>query len=74
MKLKELVAEMKKAMDRYDLSEDYLTAQGCQTGMIGEFQYGVSSVPCAWVCPYLRALAEDNRLSGIVDEIEENEV
>lgn len=71
MKLKKLLEEMERNMNRYDLSDDYLIAHNCETGRIGEFQYGVSSVPCEWVFPYLYALANDERLKGIVDEIEE---
>ena len=70
MSLKELVEEMKRAMDRYDLSDEYLVEHGSETGRIGEFQYGVSSVPCAWVYKYLHALANDKRLSGIVEELD----
>lgn len=71
MKLKILLEEMENAMDRYDLSDDFLEARGCGTRTIGEFQYGVSSVPCDWVYPYLKALSEDERLSDVIDEIEE---
>lgn len=71
MKLNELLEAMENAMNRYDLSDDFLEARGCETGRIGEFQYGVSSVPCNWVYPYLEALSADERLSNIVDEIEE---
>ena len=71
MKLNELLEAMENAMNRYDLSDDFLEERGFEIGGIGEFQYGVSSVPCNWVYPYLKALSEDERLSDIVDEIEE---
>ena len=71
MNLNELLEAMENAMNRYDLSDDFLEARGCETGRIGEFQYGVSSVPCNWVYPYLKALSEDKGFSVFVYEIEE---
>ena len=70
MKLKKLLKEMKEAMSRYDLSDDYLKAHHAETRKIGEFSYGIASVPCDWVYPYLHALATDERLSDIVENVE----
>ena len=70
-KLHEMLKEMEEKMNRFDLSDDYLQANGHPTRQIGEYGYGVSMVPCDWVYPYLQALATDERLSGIVEAVEE---
>lgn len=70
-KLHKMLKEMEANMNRYDLSDDYLVAHGNSARQIGEFVYGISMVPCDWVYPYLKALATDERLSGIVEAIEE---
>ena len=70
MKLKEMLDLMEKAIGRYELSDDYREAHGYPKKHIGEYQYGVSMVPCDWVYPYLKVLATDERLSEIVKEID----
>lgn len=44
---KELLSEMEKAMDRYDLSKEI------EKAYIGEWIYGVAMVPCDWVYKYV---------------------
>ena len=44
----ELLSEMEKAMDRYDLSKEIEKAR------IGEWMYGVAMVPCDWVYEYVK--------------------
>ena len=44
----ELLREMEKAMDRYDLSKEI------EKAYIGEWKYGVSMVPCDWVYEYVK--------------------
>ena len=44
---KELLREMEKAMDRYDLSKEI------EKAYIGEWRYGVAMVPCDWVYKYV---------------------
>lgn len=44
---KELLREMEKAMDRYDLSKEI------EKAYIGEWLYGVAMVPCDWVYKYV---------------------
>ena len=51
MKLKEMLDLMEKAIGKYELSDDYLEANGYPKKNIGEYQYGVSMVPCDWVYP-----------------------
>ena len=60
-----------RAIQRYDLFDNFLETRGCETGRTGKIQYGVSSAPCNWVYPYLKVLSEDKRFSGFVYEIEE---
>ena len=43
----ELLSEMEKAMDRYDLKKEI------EKAYIGEWIYGVSMVPCDWVYKYV---------------------
>ena len=71
--LKEMVETMEKAMSTWDLSDEYLAAHNQETreeAAYGEWSYGISMVPCDWVYPYLKALSEDERLSGMVECIE----
>lgn len=44
----ELLREMEKAMDTYDLSKEIEKAH------IGEWMYGVAMVPCDWVYEYVK--------------------
>lgn len=44
----ELLREMEKAMDRYDLSKEI------EKAYIGEWMYGVAMVPCDWVYEYVK--------------------
>ena len=43
----ELLSEMEKAMNRYDLSKEI------EKAYIGEWIYGVAMVPCDWVYKYV---------------------
>lgn len=72
-KLKDMLDKMQIAINKKDLSDDFLRGQGSSTreeAAFGEWVYGISMVPCDWVYPYLKALAEDERLSEIVKDIE----
>ena len=74
--LKEMLENMKSAMSNRDLSDDYIKANypNCCTrdeAAYGEWSKGITMIPCNWVYPYLVALAEDDRLSAIVKEVEE---
>lgn len=56
MELNELIEVMKKAMDRYDLSDEYLKENGHETRecyVCEENHYGITTVPCSVVYPYL---------------------
>ena len=48
MDRKELLQAMEEAMNRYDLTEEI------EKSHIGEWQYGVSMVPCDWVYEYVK--------------------
>ena len=54
-----------------NMSDDYLVANGNPKRQNGEFTHCVAMMPCDWVYPYLKALATDERLSGIVEAVEE---
>lgn len=59
MKLDELLKEMEEKMNNRDLSDDYLEEINSSTRekiRIGEYQYGITMVPCSWVYPYLEEL------------------
>ena len=73
LKLPLLLKEMEVAMNQFDLSDAYLRANypDYDPPRIGEFQYGVSSVPCEWVYPYLRALVDDPKLHNVIRKVEE---
>lgn len=59
MKLDELLEKMEEKMNNRDLSDDYLEEIRSSTREdigIGEYQYGITMVPCSWVYPYLEEL------------------
>ena len=59
MKLEELLNEMEERMNNRDLSDEYLSNNGNSTREeigIGEYNYGITMVPCSWVYPYLEEL------------------
>lgn len=59
MKLNELIQQMEEKMNNRDLSDDYLRETGNPTREelgIGEYHYGIVTVPCSWVYPYLEEL------------------
>ncbi len=65
--LDELLEQMKEKMSRYDLSDEYLNTHSCSTRNeigIGEYHYGISTVPCSWVYPYLKELKEKRDNNG----------
>ena len=71
--LKEMIENMEKAMSMWDLSDEYLKTHNHVTreeAAYGEWSYGISMIPCGLVYPYLKALSEDERLSGMVESIE----
>lgn len=69
IELEELLDEMETKMNRYDLSDQYLKAHSCSTRNeigIREYHYGIATVPCSWVYPYLKELKEmRNKFGGI---------
>ena len=74
--LKEMVENMEKAMSKWDLSDDFIKSnyKNCETRddvAYGEWSKGITMIPCNWVYPYLKALSEDERLSGMVECVEE---
>lgn len=54
--LEDLIKAMEANSERYDFSDDYMIESGHSLGRIGEFMYGVSMTPTAWVLPYLLEL------------------
>lgn len=56
--LDELIVQLQGHSNRKDFSDDYLIENGNELGRIGEFMYGVSMVPSAWILPYLYELQE----------------
>lgn len=54
--LEDLIKEMEAHSERYDFSDDYLVENGHPLSHIGEYMYGVSMTPTAWVLPYLLEL------------------
>ena len=75
MKLREILEKMWDAMQEYDLNDEYLTAHGSSTRKDVDFtvsHYGISTVPCDMIYPFLYALATDKRLSRIAKEVEDD--
>lgn len=56
MNLDDLLKEMKEKMQKKDLSDEYLEKNGNTTRTeigIGEYSYGITTVPCEWVYDFL---------------------
>lgn len=74
-KLADILKIMRDEMVSKDLSDDYLKAHGydVRKDIAGsELSYGITVVPSDWVYPYLAALAEDERMTDIVKDLEES--
>ena len=59
MELDDLIETMKIRMESKDLSDSYLDGVGQPTREeigIGEYAYGITMIPCAWVYPFLLEL------------------
>ena len=59
--LEALLEEIKSKMNRYDLSDEYLSTHFQSTRSeigIGEYSYGITMIPCEWIYPYLKELKE----------------
>ncbi|ADO60008.1 hypothetical protein [Paenibacillus polymyxa] len=54
--LDDLLQQMEENSERNDFSDEYLLENGHCLPAIGEYSYGVSYTPTAWVLPYLREL------------------
>ncbi|MBP1309266.1 hypothetical protein JOD82_002286 [Paenibacillus sp. 1182] len=54
--LDELIRQMDSNSERFDFPDEYLLEKGYPLPVIGEYSYGVSYTPTAWVIPYLREL------------------
>lgn len=56
MELDEMIEKMEKAMNKRDLSDEYLKSVGSETReyyAFGENHYGITTIPCSMVYPYL---------------------
>lgn len=56
MNLNELIEKMEQAMNKRDLSDEYLESVGRETReyyAFGEYHYGITTIPCSMVYPYL---------------------
>ena len=69
MNLDDLLKEMKEKMQSRDLSDKYLEENGKMTRTemgIGEYSYGITTIPCEWVYNFLsdykRVLKENEQL------------
>ncbi len=69
MNLDDLLKEMKEKMQKKDLSDEYLEKNGNTTRTeigIGEYSYGITTIPCEWVYDFLsdykRVLKENELL------------
>lgn len=72
MNLDDLLKEMKEKMQSRDLSDKYLKENDKMTRTemgIGEYGYGITTVPCEWVYDFLsdykRVLKENEKLKNI---------
>ncbi len=70
MNLDDLLKEMKEKMQSRDLSDKYLEENGKMTRTemgIGEYSYGITTIPCEWVYNFLsdykRVLKENEELN-----------
>ena len=71
MNLDDLLKEMKEKMQSRDLSDKYLEENGKMTRTemgIGEYSYGITTIPCEWVYNFLsdykRVLKENEELKN----------
>lgn len=71
MNLDDLLKEMKEKMQKKDLSDEYLEKNGNTTRTeigIGEYSYGITTIPCEWVYDFLsdykRVLKENEELKN----------
>ena len=74
MNLDDLLKEMKEKMQKKDLSDEYLEKNGNTTRTeigIGEYSYGITTIPCEWVYDFLldykRVLKENEELKNKLD-------
>ena len=75
MNLDDLLKEMKEKMQKKDLSDEYLGKNGNTTRTeigIGEYSYGITTIPCEWVYDFLsdykRVLKENESLQKTYDD------
>lgn len=75
MNLDDLLKEMKEKMQKKDLSDEYLGKNGNTTRTeigIGEYSYGITTIPCEWVYDFLsnykRVLKENEELKEEIRE------
>lgn len=56
MNLNEMIEKMKEAIGQYDLPDEYLKSKGYEPReyyAFGEYHYGITTIPCDMVYPYL---------------------
>lgn len=56
MELNELIEKMEQAMNKRDLPDEYLKSVGREIReyyAFGEYHYGITTIPCSMVYPYL---------------------
>lgn len=77
MNLDDLLKEMKEKMQSRDLSDKYLEENGKMTRTemgIGEYSYGITTIPCEWVYNFLsdykKVLKENEELTISNKEID----
>lgn len=63
--LSTLIKEIKNEINRNDLSDNYFES------WIGEFQYGVTSVPAFMIIEHLKRLEKFEQLEGAYNELED---
>lgn len=66
--LEALIEEMQAHSIRKDFSDEYLVENDHSLPRIGEFLYGVSSTPTAWVLPYLLELKKYKEKHGELEQ------
>lgn len=78
MNLDDLLKEMKGKMQSRDLSDKYLEENGKMTRTemgIGEYSYGITTIPCEWVYNFLsdykKVLKENEQLRTEVNSLKE---
>ena len=79
MNLDDLLKEMKEKMQSRDLSDKYLEENGKMTRTemgIGEYSYGITTIPCEWVYNFLsdykKVLKENEQLRTEVNSLKED--